>query len=53
MDHERWNQVDRVLQSALDRPAAERDAFLRSACGDDHQLEQEVRSLLAAPRRRQ
>ena len=36
------------LQSALDRPAAERDAFLRSACGGDAQLEAEVRSLLAA-----
>jgi hypothetical protein len=39
MDHERWNHVDRVLQSALDRPAAEREAFLRSACGDDQPLE--------------
>ena len=29
MDHERWNHVDKLLQSALDRPAAERDAFLR------------------------
>ena len=25
MDPERWNQVDKLLQSALDRPAAERD----------------------------
>ena len=29
-------------------PAAERDAFLRSACGGDEQLEDELRSLLAA-----
>jgi serine/threonine protein kinase/Flp pilus assembly protein TadD len=48
MDNERWNHVDRLLQSALDRPAAERDVFLRRACGGDEQLEQEVRSLLAA-----
>jgi hypothetical protein len=32
MDPERWNHVDRLLQSALDRPATERDVFLRSAC---------------------
>ena len=48
MDNERWNHVDKLLQSALDRPAAERDVFLRHACGGDEQLEQEVRSLLAA-----
>ena len=48
MDPERWNHVDKLLQSALDRPAAERDVFLRSACGGDEQLEHEVRSLLAA-----
>ena len=48
MDNARWNHVDRVLQSALDRPAAERDVFLRLACGGDDQLEQEVRSLVAA-----
>src|SRR5262245_6039796 len=48
MDPERWNQVDRLLQSALDRPAAERDVFLQRACGGDEQLEREVRSLLDA-----
>src|SRR5262245_44814568 len=48
MDADRWNQVDRLLQSALDRPAGERDAFLRGACGGDEHLELEVRSLLAA-----
>ena len=48
MDPERWNHVDKLLQSALDRPAAERDVFLRTACGGDEQLAQEVRSLLAA-----
>ena len=48
MHPERWNQVDRLLQSALERPEAERDVFLRSACGGDAQLEQDVRSQLAA-----
>ena len=48
MDTDRWNHVDRLLQSALDIPARERDAFLRNACGGDQRLEEEVRSLLAA-----
>ena len=51
MNPERWNQVDKLLQSALDRPEAERDLFLRSACDGDEQLEHEVRSLLAAHER--
>src|SRR5262245_104541 len=48
MDTDRWNHVDKLLQSALDKPAAERDAFLRNACGGDQRLEEEVRSLVAA-----
>jgi eukaryotic-like serine/threonine-protein kinase len=48
MDNDRWNHVDQLLQSALDRPAGERDAYLRNACGGDQRLEEEVRSLLAA-----
>src|SRR4051812_41372535 len=48
MDNERWNHVDQLLQSALDIPAVERDAYLRNACGADQPLEDEVRSLLAA-----
>src|SRR6185436_1390151 len=48
MDNDRWNHVDELLQSALDIPAVERDAYLRSACGGDRRLEQEVRSLVAA-----
>jgi eukaryotic-like serine/threonine-protein kinase len=48
MDNDRWKHVDQLLQSALDVPAVERDAYLRNACGGDQRLEQEVRSLLAA-----
>ena len=48
MDNDRWNHVDQLLQSALDIPAVERDAYLRHACGGDQRLEDEVRSLLAA-----
>ena len=48
MDNDRWHHVDQLLQSALDIPAVERDAYLRKACGGDQRLEDEVRSLLAA-----
>ena len=30
MNPERWNQVDKLLQSALERPEVERDVFLRA-----------------------
>ena len=48
MDSDRWQQVDSLLQSALERPPKGRDAFLRSACAGDEALEREVRSLLRA-----
>ena len=48
MDPERWNDVDQLLQSALELPAAEREPFLQRTCGGDVQLEAELRSLLAA-----
>jgi eukaryotic-like serine/threonine-protein kinase len=51
MDSDRWKQVDRLLQSALERPPGERDAFLLHACAADEALEREVRSLLAAQQR--
>ncbi len=46
MDSERWKQVDSLLQSVLERPPEERDAFLRHASAGDEALELEVRSLL-------
>src|SRR5215467_12776246 len=48
MDPERWKQVDGLLQSILDRPLEERDAFLRHVCARDEALERELRSLLAS-----
>ena len=48
MDSERWKQVDTLLQAVLERPAGERDAFLRRACAGDEALEEEVRSLVAS-----
>jgi eukaryotic-like serine/threonine-protein kinase len=51
MDSERWKQLDSLLQSTLERPPDERDAFLRQACGGDEPLEREVRSLLTLERK--
>src|ERR1039457_379315 len=48
MDSERWKQVDSLLQSVLERPPEEREAFLHHACSGDQALEREVRSLLTA-----
>jgi len=46
MTHERWQQVDQLLEAALARPSGERAAFLAEACADDAALRQEVESLL-------
>ena len=48
MNTERWKQVDEMMHSALQRPAEEREGFLRQECAGDEALEREVRSLLAA-----
>jgi len=48
MDSDRWQEVDSLLQSVLERPPEERDAFLRHACAGDQALESEVCSLLRA-----
>ncbi|MEP7272903.1 MAG: protein kinase [Acidobacteriota bacterium] len=47
MDLDRWKQLDNLLQSVLERPLAERDAFLRHACAGDEPLERRVRALLS------
>src|SRR5436190_430003 len=44
---DRWQQIESVFQQALERPAAERGAFVRKACGGDSDLKREVESLLA------
>ena len=48
MDSDRWKQVDSLLQSVLDCPPEEVDAYLRHICANDATLEREVRSLLQA-----
>src|SRR6516162_3637891 len=46
MESERWKRIESLLQAALEHPPDERDAFLRSACAGDEELDREVRSLL-------
>jgi len=38
MDLDHWKQLDSLLQSVLERPPEERDAFLRHACAGDEPL---------------
>jgi hypothetical protein len=47
-DAERWERVKSLFQTALDRPTADRPAFLRDACGADLDLLAEMESLLDA-----
>ena len=43
---DRWNLIQEIFQSAVDRPLSERSEYIRQACGDDQQLQSEVASLL-------
>jgi eukaryotic-like serine/threonine-protein kinase len=43
---ERWDEVDALLELALDQPPAERDAFVARACDDDLDLLRMLRRLL-------
>ena len=48
MNPERWQQIDRLFHSALERNGGERAAFLAQACLGDERLRQEIDSLLAS-----
>ncbi|MDH5197997.1 MAG: serine/threonine-protein kinase, partial [Gemmatimonadota bacterium] len=48
MTSPRWEDVQTLFAAALERPPAERDAFLDAACAGDAALRAEVASLLAA-----
>ena len=47
MTSDRWQQVERLFQAALEREGNQRAAFLGEACAGDDALRQEVESLLA------
>src|ERR1051325_3236032 len=48
MTPERWQKVKQIFHTALDKPAAERTAFIAQACNGDDQLREEVEALLAS-----
>ncbi len=48
MDKQRWQQIEQIYFSALDLNAAERDAYLDTACAGDAQLRREVEALLTS-----
>jgi eukaryotic-like serine/threonine-protein kinase len=48
MEPERWQKVKELFGAALERPSAERGAFLAEACASDSSLRAEVESLLNA-----
>lgn len=48
MNVERWQEIEAVLQGALDRPPAERDSFVEDACAGDKELKEETTALIAA-----
>src|SRR5437762_2990123 len=47
MTPERWQQVEEVLQAALDRAPAERAVFLEQVCAGDAELQREARAASA------
>src|SRR5262245_54580980 len=47
MEDDGRRQISRLYHAALLRPAPERAAFVREACGGDPALQREVESLLA------
>src|SRR5438094_10607302 len=48
MKPERWQQLDKLFHSAIERAPEERGAFLDEACAGDQELRKEVETLIAA-----
>ncbi len=48
MKPERWHQIDKLLEEALERDASDRAGFLDQACAGDESLRGKVEALLAA-----
>jgi serine/threonine protein kinase len=46
MTPERWQRIEEVFQAAGEREPSERGAYLEEICGSDHELRNEVESLL-------
>ncbi len=50
MSTARWEQIKQVFNAAMEKPAAERAAFVDTACAGDAELRSEVDSLMRAAR---
>ncbi len=48
MTPERWQQIDQLFHSVLERESGERAAFLAQACNGDESLRREVESLIGS-----
>jgi serine/threonine protein kinase len=48
MKAERWQEIETVLQDALDRPPLERASFIEDVCAGDEELKSEATTLIAA-----
>jgi Tol biopolymer transport system component/predicted Ser/Thr protein kinase len=48
MTPERWQQIDKLLEQALEQQRGNRNLFLDSACAGDEELRREVETLLKA-----
>ena len=46
MDHARWQRIQQVYHSALERRSDERSPYLDQACGTDEDLRRTVKTLL-------
>src|SRR5215813_2465883 len=51
MKHERWQRLNDLFQSALERAPEERPAFLKEACQGDEELRRAVERLVVADKR--
>jgi hypothetical protein len=47
MDPQRWQQIEELFRTVINRPAEEREAHLTRVCAGDEELRREVLSLLA------
>src|SRR5215207_7340029 len=48
MIDQRWGRAKALFQAAIERPPAERAAFVAAQAGDDDELRREVEALLAS-----
>lgn len=48
MDPERYQRIQALLQSALERESTDRESFLAEACAGDESLRREVESLMVS-----